>query len=343
MGEEQSLVPRNVDTTLQGIDPTDLTGGISATSGSASAAQVDKPIVSTPTGLPTIHGDGPVVSQCHTLYAPPAAATTALADDPRTSEEASVSCIIDIAFEEDTRLYGMHPANLEGEQALKLDKIMPRGYRYARDLQSNLVFIPPLNHPQNIPGSDFIIRKKGTHALTIVKPPAAPTRVTLRNGENKDGLSPAVDGLESPKQKVAVVSNDDQVPSFATAHHCVQHLSDQPTVSPASLVIAAINASAPSQSLEAPGYIPMPSPYQANHTQYYYGGHPTLHHTPHTAGVSGVEPSYFSAYPYPGQVQYFATSFEQTTTRDETQYNMLASFQNTPWAPYPANSCYGPF
>ena len=57
-----------------------------------------------------------------------------------TSRRKSALSIVDMAFEEDTCLYGMHPANLDEEQSAKLDEMMPTGYRYARELQSDLVF-----------------------------------------------------------------------------------------------------------------------------------------------------------------------------------------------------------
>lgn len=100
-----------------------------------------------------------------------AGTTSAIALDNSASKKAPPTSIVDIAFEEDTRLFGLHPANLDAEQSAKLDEMMPIGYRYARELQQDLVFIPPLNHPQVPPGSQFVLQKGGTHAVPIIRPP----------------------------------------------------------------------------------------------------------------------------------------------------------------------------
>ena len=328
--EGQSPVPRDADTVLQDFDPTDLTGEISATPGSPNASQVDKAIVSTQTGLTTIHADGPVESDCRTLHGPPAATITPLADGPRTFEETSASCVIDIAFEEDTRLYGMHPANLEGEQALKLDKMMPKGYRYARDLQSDLVFIPPLNHPQNVPGSDFVIQKKGTRAVAIIRPPAAMNDTARRNNAVQHGLTRTANGYQPPEQNTLASDASVRQYNSANADQSVHHLSDQPQMSPTSRVITAINAKPPSQPLESADHDSVPSMYGVNYTQNHYDWQQTWHNTD-VPGAGGMDSSYFSPHQYFGLPQYFGMPFDQTVTWDDVRYNSAYAFFQDTW------------
>ncbi len=100
-----------------------------------------------------------------------AGTTSAIALENSASKKAPPTSIVDIAFEEDTRLFGLHPANLGAQQSAKLDEMMPNGYRYARGLQQDLGFIPPLNHPQVPPGSHLVLQKRGTRPVPIIRPP----------------------------------------------------------------------------------------------------------------------------------------------------------------------------
>ncbi|KAK5101387.1 hypothetical protein LTS08_004994 [Lithohypha guttulata] len=82
----------------------------------------------------------------------------------------SSSATIDVAFLEDARWKGVHPSNLNPKDAVALDKQMPSGFQYARDLQPELVFIPPVDHERRSPGSMFVLQKRGSGAIPIITP-----------------------------------------------------------------------------------------------------------------------------------------------------------------------------
>lgn len=75
-----------------------------------------------------------------------------------------------IAFTTDTRWKGVHPINLNAANSAKLDGMLPKGFKYTRDLQSEIAFIPPLNHARAGPNIDFVIPKRGCDRILIVKP-----------------------------------------------------------------------------------------------------------------------------------------------------------------------------
>lgn len=223
----------------------------------------------------------------------------------------------------------MHPANLEGERASKLDNMMSRVYRYARDLQSDLVFIPPLNQPQSVPGSDFVIQEKGTRAVAIIKPPAVVDDTARRNNAVQYGSIQIPNGYQPPKQKARAVNEPFGQDNSAHAHDSVHHLSDQPQISPTSQVIAVINANPPLQPLESTDHASMPSMYGVNYIQNHHYWQQTWHNT-NILGTRGMGPSSFSPYQYLGQPSYYATPFDQTAMGDNAWHGYAySSFQDT--------------
>lgn len=326
MGEEQSLEFSDVDSILQ---DNDLTDEIRVTSDTPSAVQVDKTVVGTETELATTNEKSPAGPHCSNLSVPPSAANTPLVHDLRTSEEAPASCTIDMAFEEDTRLWELHPANFGAEQSAKLDNMMPKGYRYARDLQSDLVFIPPLNHPQGVPGHDFVIQKKGTHAVAIIKPPTAVNEATVWNVDVQHRLSQVANSYQPSEQNVLTVNESLRQYNSTNVHQSVHHLSNHTPMSPASRVIAAINANPPSPPLAVVDQAPIASMYGVSHTPSHYGW-PQHWHNTGAPSAEGTGFSYFLPCQYFEQPQYFATPFNQTAIWGHAQYDyMYATFQGT--------------
>jgi len=309
MGEAQSLGPSDVATLLQ---DNGLTGGIRITFDTSSAVQVEKIVVSTETELPTTNEKSPADPHCSNLSVPPSAANTPLVHDLRISEETPAPCTIDMAFEEDTRLWGLHPANFEAEQSAKLDNMMPKGYRYARDLQSDLVFIPPLNHPQGIPGNDFVIQKKGTHAVAIIKPPTAVNEATVRNVGVQHKLSQVTDSYQPSEQNALTANGSLRQYNSTNAHQSVYHFSDHTPLSPTSRVIAAINANPPSPPLAVVDHAPVASMYGVSHIPTHYEWPQPWHNTG-IPSTEGMDTSYSLPCQYFEQPQYFATPFDQTT------------------------------
>lgn len=101
------------------------------------------------------------------------AAAPALTQGSEQNLDASLSTYASgIAFEADTRWHGLHPANLKQEGSRCLDDIIPKGFRYARELQHEIAYIPPLNHPQAAPNAQFIVQKPGSSAVAIIRPRA---------------------------------------------------------------------------------------------------------------------------------------------------------------------------
>ena len=102
--------------------------------------------------------------------------------DLRPSEVAH-SKDIGVAFTIDARWQGKHPYNLSEHDSLALDRATPQGFQYARDLQSELAFIVPERQERTSPGKDFVIRKKGSAAVPIVKIAKETKRIPQRPPE----------------------------------------------------------------------------------------------------------------------------------------------------------------
>ncbi|KAK5940837.1 hypothetical protein PMZ80_007254 [Knufia obscura] len=298
--------------------------GVSDGFETTNAPRAEQTLVSSEPEMNTVRGIdlvGPYIDS--SLVTPPATAAASPVNGTRPS-------IVDMAFEQDTRLYGLHPASLDPEQFAKLDKMMPTGYRYARELQSDLVFIPPPNHPQTAPGDDFVIQKKGTCAVPIIKPPVVREKAARNAYRAANRQSRVVTALE---RNGATADSPGRGLSLEAAHQTVQQLSAQLPMSPASRVIAAVNASPPSQFLPATDFTLTPSPYRAAETQYHYNWQNTWHDSAHAADWNGASTSYFPPYLQYGQAQHYATPFDQTSVWGTAQYEMYEPPRHTPHTP----------
>jgi len=156
--------------------------------------------------LADLHETVLVEAQDNSLDAPSSFMINTKPPDCLTLKNFSAPPIIDMAFEEDTRLYGMHPANLNAEQSAKLESVMPIGYRYARAQQPDLVFIAPLNHPKIAPGDHFIVQKKGTCAIPIIKPPN-PTKGAAVSPNEDEGGTCQVSNWNEPLRQNTIAAN----------------------------------------------------------------------------------------------------------------------------------------
>lgn len=95
---------------------------------------------------------------------------TTIGSGKHEATSSSKSTPVDVAFTADARWHGVHPYNLDPNLSSILDHNMPKAFRYARELQSELAFIPPNNHPQKSPGLQFVVQQRGSGAVRIVNP-----------------------------------------------------------------------------------------------------------------------------------------------------------------------------
>lgn len=99
---------------------------------------------------------------------------------------------IDVAFEQDARWKGVHPSYLHGESAQALDQRMPNGFRYARELQSELCFVLPLTYDRKSPDGTFILQKPGSKAVPIISPTKK-----IKTGQEKMHIMSTMDHLKN--------------------------------------------------------------------------------------------------------------------------------------------------
>lgn len=78
--------------------------------------------------------------------------------------------LFDIAFVEDTVWKGKHSFHAAPKDTAVLDaKLASGGFKYARDKQDELAYMPNPDHQIREPGKDFVLRKAKT-VLKIVRP-----------------------------------------------------------------------------------------------------------------------------------------------------------------------------
>ncbi|KAK5072563.1 hypothetical protein LTR64_004962 [Lithohypha guttulata] len=150
----------------------------------------------------------------------------------------SSSATIDVAFHEDARWKGVHPSNLNPEDAVALDKQMPSGFQYARDLQSELVFIPPVDHERRSPGSMFVLQKRGSGAVPIITPSRKAAKACSTQGDNS---SIVVRKVETKKNNHPFPSDLRILTSGKSSEPNQRHESPYEEPSPTTKLITTIN------------------------------------------------------------------------------------------------------
>lgn len=120
-----------------------------------------------------------------------------------SGSESKTELKIDIAFVEDARRKGVHPSNLDISAAQTLDRCMPAGFQYARDLQAELCFVPPLNHERKSPDGTFILQKRGSSAVPIISPVKGHNSVGEKRDQRKGIVAVATETSEVIKAHFA--------------------------------------------------------------------------------------------------------------------------------------------
>jgi len=241
--------------------------------------------------------------------------------------EGPASCAIKMAFVEDARLHGVHPANLNAEKSAKLDHMMPHGFRYARELQEELVFIPPLNHARAVLGSDFVIQKKGNRALVITKPLAVVNIGMPQKPSGNKTTTKTAEEAEATKENLRpnkdLVTNRNNEATNAT----VDSLSERQPMSPASRVIAAINANPPGQQQDSAGL--MQHRFHHSHAPHDWQNDRHGSHYPN-GNVVGRPP--FSPSAYFAVPQGFGAFDLSPSPRGDARYHVYPA--SSAWSPY---------
>ena len=174
--------------------------------------------------------------------------------------------------------------------------------------------------------------------MPIIKPPAASDTAARTNAYQNQRASRISSGSETLRQNATGLANLPHNASSVTALQNVQHLSGQQLMSPASQVIATINANPHSHSFQTTDCTPIPSPYQVSQPQYHYNWQTLEHETAYAADMSEIGNSHFSPHQYYGQPQNFATTFDQVTMWDGVQSGTYDAFRSTVQVPYPNSS-----